>query len=387
MGGIMNRCTLFFWGILVAGAAYGVDGKLIASLDYALPDQWSHIAAAATPRIPSVATVVPKEPFYVYLVTRDMKADNSGQVDVLFDVTITAPNGSRYFSQQNLRATVGADVPGLALSPDFIGADFEPNDATGIYKVEATLRDLNAQAQTTVSTTVELRASWDTVSIDDSGLADLTGKYLETIPLERVPAAIAQAANGGLLQRDTAFLPMLSFFLEILNHNDFLISQLEAGFDAQTPRVQTLLVYLLQFTKHDNHAFLDALTGQNGDLYQTLKTAKLPDPYGEIVMPSQLDMLWAEVLAGGRYEPMTKLAQALDYARFQGSIDKYGSSQKTEADRMAAVKESIYRSAVWSIRSNCQQHPLVKDYCAFILAHENLSDVAKTQLKGILDQL
>jgi len=53
----------------------------------------------------------------------------------------------------------------------------------------------------------------------------------------------------------------------------------------------------------------------------------------EIDNPSTLDALWSYFFASGKAAPIRKIISALNYANYDGSIEAYKTSEKTEEDK------------------------------------------------------
>ena len=112
------------------------------------------------------------------------------------------------------------------------------------------------------------------------------------------------------------------------------------------------------------------MSKEENETYQKILTERLPDPYGEINNPSQLDMLWGIFLASGSYKPIIKIVNTLELSEYKGYLNKYKTSDKAEDDRKKAIYDTIYQAANWSLKSNCSQYSLVKDYCNYIYENE-----------------
>lgn len=93
----------------------------------------------------------------------------------------------------------------------------------------------------------------------------------------------------------------------------------------------------------------------------------------EVDNPNTLDALWSYFFATGKVEPIRKIISALNYAGYDGALEAYKTSKKTEEDKRKAILESVYKSARWSLESNIKQHPLVGDICGNILKQNKLS--------------
>ncbi len=377
-------------GCIASGYAYSVDGILLKTLDYSISDKWYRTKPETGPQIPSTNSVMKKQYFFLYSLFWNMATDTSAKANVVYDIKVTSPDGKVYFHQEGLEGAVGdiGEPKGIQLSKSFVRICFEPEDSYGTYLIDCKIRDLVNMTEKVQTQNIELREKLGPIQkMDDKVFSEMFSKYFQAPSPEYTLDAYMYYANGALSKKDSSFMPVLGFFLEILNNNDFLVPIIESDFEKQTARGQLFLIYLLKYTAKDNSNFLTKLTGDNQSIYQKIKDSKLPSFDGDITDPSQLDMLWGKFLASGRYDPILQLVKVLDYAQFTGYLEKYKDSKKTDQDRLLAIKDSICRSAIWSLKSNCKQYELVRNYCEVILEHENITDIAKAQLRTILDEI
>ena len=142
---------------------------------------------------------------------------------------------------------------------------------------------------------------------------------------------------------------------------------------------------MLHFLQKDD--LLGRLIGkEDANLVENIKSIPMPDPYGQINHPVQLDMLWWDFFATGRIKPIQKLVSVLEYSKYAGAIGAYKKSKKTQADLKKAMKDAIFQALVWSLRSNCRHHELVRNYCLYILQKEKLSDVQRLHLAIMMEK-
>jgi hypothetical protein len=163
-----------------------------------------------------------------------------------------------------------------------------------------------------------------------------------------------------------------------------LLPQITDCFVKQDLKTKIYLLYLLRYSGIGTADFYEQLEGDEKKTYLKLKDSPDKDFYGEITNPAQLDMLWGTFNASGSYEPILKLIQTLDYEKYQGALDNFKKSQQTEEDRNLALKNAIYNSLVWSMKSNARQHELVKAYLVWAIENEALSEIQKKELKNLI---
>ena len=94
--------------------------------------------------------------------------------------------------------------------------------------------------------------------------------------------------------------------------------------------------------------------------------------------PVILDMLWAYFFATGESAPVRRIIYALNYARYSGSIDAYKGAGNSEEARTNAYREAVFKSALWSLTSNMNQHQRVAQICDSVFKKdESLSQAEK----------
>jgi len=135
---------------------------------------------------------------------------------------------------------------------------------------------------------------------------------------------------------------------------------------------------------------LPVLPSQLKAVEQIMKGGRTPDPYSEITTGTQLDMLWAEYFATGRIQPIRQLTTSLSLIKHRGTLDQIKSGdldrEKPEVLR-AGMLEAVFQSALWSLRSNCEQSPLLFPYCVNILDSEELDGPAQRVLAMLLQSM
>jgi hypothetical protein len=104
----------------------------------------------------------------------------------------------------------------------------------------------------------------------------------------------------------------------------------------------------------------------------------------EIDSPDVLDMLWGYFFATGDEAPIRRLVSAFNYSKYFGAIQRFKTSKQTAEDKKNALNDAIFRAAMWSIGSNCKQHPRVKEHCEHLLKGNDLNPSEVRILKMVL---
>lgn len=265
---------------------------------------------------------------------------------------------------------------------------FTEKDVLGKYKIKVKMKDLVSGKSQVLKSEFILKElpAYDNFQVksEQDFTKWLNGYYKEQQP-EQALAHYIYYAKSEMSENENAFLPIFSTMLEIVNHNTFLLEQILAAYKKEDENTRFHLIYLLHYSDLEATVFLEGLDGIEKKAYIELQKSTLPDPYGLIFNPAQLDMLWSEFMTNGSYKSILKLIQTLGYIKYEGGIEAYEESEQTETDRTNLINNAIYDALVWSFTSNCEQHPLVKKYALWALEYEDLSKVQKEELKKILN--
>ncbi|RPH31559.1 MAG: hypothetical protein EHM93_13065 [Bacteroidales bacterium] len=385
----MKKFALLILFMTIAFQIYAIDGLLVKTIDYSFKEKWDNTVGSSIPAISTCDTVFKKQYFFITVVAADYASDNQDISNVQYSIKIIKPDNSVYFSQENLPVVNGkiSNKSNLQMSDAILKVCFENNDAFGEYKIEIEIIDKVSSKSKSISSDIILAAlpSYKQVQVkDDDAFSIWFLKYYENPRPERALAYYLYYSQSKLSDKESSFWPVFSIFLEIAKNNSFLLPQIVDCYKNQDLKTKIYLLYLLTYSDIGTNDFFDKLEGDEKDTYKKIKESPLIDIYGTISDPSQLDMLWGAFMASGSYKSILKLIQTLEYTKYQGYLDKFKKSKQTPEDRQNAINNAIYNSLVWSLKSNCKQHKLVKEYCDWALNYENLSDVQKTELKDIL---
>lgn len=99
-----------------------------------------------------------------------------------------------------------------------------------------------------------------------------------------------------------------------------------------------------------------------------------------IKAPADLDFFWARYFASGNPLPIRRIVSALGYEKYSSGLEKYKSSKKTKEDEKAAIYDSIFQAAMWSLQSNCKQDETVYTICKELFFSHELNETEKMWL-------
>lgn len=368
---------------------FAIDGLLIKTTDYALKEKWNNTAGASIPVIPSCDTVFKKQYFFLTAIVANYASNNQDISVVQYAIKIIKPDNTIYFSQEHIPVINGkiSNKHNLQMGDAVLKICFENNDAFGKYTIEIVILDNISGKSKNIRADIVLAPlpAYDVLQVkDDEAFSKWFVKYYENPQPESALAYYMYYAQSKLSDNESGFWPVFSIFLEIAKNNTWLLPQIMDCYKTRDVKTKIYLLYLLTYANIGPVDFFNSLEGVEKETYLKIKDASLADIYGTIVDPSQLDMLWGTFMASGSYQPILKLIQTLEYTKYQGYLDKYKKSEQTPEDRQNAMNNAIYDALVWSLKSNCAQHKLVRAYCEWAMQHEHLSEVQKKELKAIL---
>ena len=369
---------------------YAIDGILIQTIDYTVRQKWVCTNSSAVAIIPTTDTVFPEQTLYIAAIACDYQMDKKGYTDIVYSVRILSPDNSIYTVVDSLPLINGKvkDPHLFQMSRGFVNLSFEKSDPLGTYQIEVLIIDKIANKTKRLESQVVLKGlpPYDHYLItDNNNFEQRTYHYYLNPHPERATADYLYAYQK-YSDNETAFIPLLGFMVEVFQHNRFLYPQLYEN--QEDTFAINLLMYCLGI---ENPAFDQSMGEEVTFVMDALKATLFPELGGSITDPVQLDILWAKFMASGGYEPVKKLIQTLNYAKYKGSLNKVkwsdGLENIPEKKVQNAINEMIYNALTWSMRSNCEQHPLVLQYCQWALKNEKLSGLQRKELKKILSSL
>lgn len=384
------KWTLPFLFMAMSLPSYAIDGILIQTIDYTVRQKWMCTKSSAVAIIPTTDTVFPEQTLYIAAIACDYQVDKKGYTDIVYSVRVLGPDNSIYTVVDSLPLINGKvkDPHLFQMSRGFVNLSFEKSDPLGTYQIEVLIIDKIANKTKRLESQVVLKElpPYDHYLVtDNNNFEQRTYHYYMNPHPERATADYLYAYQK-YSDNETAFIPLLGFMVEVFQHNRFLYPQLYEN--QEDTFAINLLMYCLGI---ENPTFDQSMEEEVTFVMDALKSTLFPELGGSITNPVQLDILWAKFMASGGYEPVKILIQTLDYAKYKGSFKKVkwadGLENIPEKKVQNAINEMIYNALTWSMRSNCEQHPLVLQYCQWALENEKLSSLQRKELKKILSSL
>lgn len=359
--------------------------QAVVSSDYSFYDQWYRTVGESVPLINKSETVYHEQPLFAYVLFNGYGVDSLNMADVHYDLKIFRPDSTLLEEHLNILGYRGKIVNpnNLILSIANLRFNFESTEQTGKYTIQVALTDnvLNDKVSTKTEVMLSELSLINTINNDS-----LLGKWLETYYQTPLPELAVDAfiyfTKSGL--RENADESVLTFFRELFNHNKFLVPYLISKYDFQEEPTQNDILMLLAFLDLDIPDFVNKLPENKLYAFQQLKENSDLFNYKVLEHPTQVDMLWSEFFASGRYGPIRRLVDFLEYKKYAGSIEKFNNKETYEEKMKVMLLEASYKSASWSLGVNANTHKLVKDYLTYILKNEPLEENIREQLQNII---
>lgn len=321
-----------------------------------------------------------------YGVTADRRSD------ITYDLTIRKPDGRHdgdTISAVLWQGSVGG--PGFVLYPTTtLSYQAEPDDPAGDYLVTVRVTDHLAG---------ETRELTHTFTLADYTAPDLPATfdpalwfntyYQQPAPESALPALFPLFARLPADQRNAALPSLLGFYDQILVDNPWLLPAFATRLANADPDAAYPLSLVLG---HHLRAAMESPAGIDFATWirlEDFRTYAWPtDSEAPLAEASQLDALWGRFFASGLYAPVARILEALAYHADLGATERW----QKKADATAAFADAppevqrdlLLRSALWSLRSNARQHPLVHTYLKWSMTSGELSPGSSALLDRVL---
>jgi len=365
---------------------------LVTSDKTAVNDKWFKIMAQDVPQFNSTSSIFQNQQVAIVVFYKEPSTDSAHQAKIFFDLKVVFPDGN-CTEQKEIKVIVGkiSEAKIVRLSEQIPYLTF---DKPGNYQIQVSVRDMNAKTVQIHKKTIEVKEYFNNRYFNDiNTFSNWMNTYYQSLTPEKIIDGMVFFAHGDPNIRNKRFSQVSVFFGKALSDNQYLIPHLLNIYPEQDNDMKMTILGTLPYIKHDFSEFINQLPDNEKQFYSEWLNQYIQYPDRGIKEPTtikdsirisyQMDMLWSYFFASGEYPPIKQLVEVLELGKFKGSLEKYKQT-KSSADEENAAKELVYKASRWSIETNIKQHRLVKDYCEFIYAQENLPPYAKQELKEVL---
>ena len=308
--------------LLICASAYAVDGEIVTTIDYALPDKWYNTNPKSVVKVHNTDTVFREQNFILATMITGYSVDADNRAHLVYDVEITRPDGKVYESIKDIPAIENKKVNPeyVLMSEGKLRVFFESDKPLGKYDIKVTLKDLVSKEEKQLSREIEVQEYEGATGIDSvDELENWIQEYYQSPSPGKAIHAYLFYASSKASDNDKTFAPVFTFFLHVVNNNRYLLPHVMRIYPEQDLKTKIYLIYLLQYADYDAADFLAKLEGKEKEVYKGIKDKPYGlDPYDTIEDAAQLDMLWGEFFATGNIKPIHRLIQVLEYRKYSG---------------------------------------------------------------------
>ncbi|HVS17897.1 MAG TPA: hypothetical protein VMT18_04795 [Planctomycetota bacterium] len=354
--------------------------KLVLSIDLTFWDRWDY-SSASRPELAETARVVRGQHFAPHVFVANPRIDDDGAARLRQDLRILRPDGTVYFEELDHDAHSGPFTRGnLLRTQTFVGIGFEPEDALGTYRAEATIRDLVAGSTGTASTEIELVEYEQGEAFANREELDqwLTRYSSEPDPSRIVPAVLAAGREGWDGERDK----LHGALRDLIDSNTWLVPELLAQLDGADTATRH---WILWIASRQSQATIDLASHLDGDdlaLWNELSSAH--DPLVDPVRGREdIDELWGMYWPRRSIVPILRLCSLLAGTESGAVADiRLSHPEFPEGVPLGSV---VTEATTRVLLLGMEWDPLVRDYCEAALHSQNLSPAVQRQLRLLLE--
>lgn len=214
---------------------------------------------------------------------------------------------------------------------------------------------------------------------------------------QSVPDKLVSFSDAGLFGTNRINYALLGFVTQVFKDKPEIILDCLLAAKKLPKRHKSMLIMTVLMSDRDNAKVLveklQLKKNRNNKEGMPFSLNKLPDfdKFPDIYHAGRyMDAQWGKFMASGEKEPVKKIVEFLKYAQYVGLKEKYIRENRKPSSREEKEKLNkslIYNTAMWSIKSNAQQHPLVKKYCEELFRDDSLDGMVMLSLGLILNRV
>jgi hypothetical protein len=387
---IIKVTTLFILAVLACSQnSYCLNAQLIITPDLNFEDEWYRTESETVPTFSTIVTVCKKQYVTIVHTFDDFKLDSNKKANITFDIQVLSPDNTIHFEQKNITASNHKmeNKNKIQMSETNIKFCFEEPDKYGTYTIISKLTDHISGLSSINAKKIELSEfNQEKYFNSDDEYSNWMNKYYMNPSPEKAVDAYIYYSNSKLNEKESGFMPTLTFFLTVFNNNQHLIPIIKDEYSKQNLKTKIYIIWLLKYLDYDSEKFLSSLTGDEKKVFEEIKNNRIPLNTDVVNSGTHLDIQWATFSATGKFEPIKKIIDSLELSKYSGAVDAYKNSNKTEKDRQEAMFDATFQAARWSLTSNIEKHDLVKNYCIYYFINDQQSDDVKLWLGVILSK-
>ena len=364
----MKRLSIILT-LLSALCLFGYDLMVFPTLMVNVTDQINFVLPNRGLQITTLSKVERLQPFS-FNIAIGLKEPLAHELKLIGDVAVTAPDGKQTaVLKDKVLFSLPAGSRGIIFSKTFLSVSFDPPDKNGKYQFTATLKDPSGKyAVKTQSANVELvDAITDFRMMDSKEFTNFLTFYYATPQPERLLAALNYFLSEGITElrtknRATQALPVLWSLAKIFRSNPQFFDELAKMSGTDRPKDQYLAILLYNIGKEFTEPYKSKI---NPHILKQMSRYKKPliSDDEEVRFPQQLDLLWGEFFATGKFAPIKRIASALqkkaELSIQEAKTINASGKKLTAKERQNLINHVTRKAALWSLQSNIKQNRLI----------------------------
>jgi len=375
---------------------------LVVTTQVAHDDLFLHVLGGTGARYQPVTRFYRGQRVFILPFASNYAVDALENADLTFEITIHKPDGT--LDGEPLSASLWQGVvsaPDLILYPaTTVNFHAEPTDPLGDYRLVVRIHDhLGGTVREHTQTLTLVDYAPPPLPADFAPEPWFQSYYLAPSPELALPALPRFFEKLPADKRAGAIPPLLGFYDQILSDNRWLLPAFSARLDSTPdPDEAFALSLVLGFHLRSAAAPPPGVDEATWTRLADFRTHDWPsDPDAPLLQASQLDALWGRFFASARYATVQRLIEPLANTADLGAAERWRQSLRLEADDNYPIpdlddpeipaeirREVLLRTALWSLRANARQHPLVRGYLEQTLRTGDLAPGARVLLERAL---
>ncbi len=388
----------WFTFALLAGtlSAAAIEGALLPTVGQNLTDVFTRVMPGRPPLLVGITEVFPEQPFELYLLVGKPGLVD-GKAEVVADLSMKTPAGGTMVLAKDLAVYAGAAAEGaVVLSDKRLRIEMTKGDPAGEYELIAELKDRTNGASAHLSRKLTLlpQVPRGVEAVEGDPLQFLRRYYLEPRPgkvlgmlknfYEMLPELRAKNANY-------TPLPMLYGFIQVLKLNPELWVPLADWANSLEREDSFCTLLIIDNLGEAAQEKMRPWLGHEKALAMEQLRKGMFD-FTEVTHPLQVDFLWMEFFATGRYEPIFRIASLQERLANAFTVEEF--NQKKDSKTLTPEEKDklgnflIGTAAGRSLNLFADEHLLVPFYLEWALANKKLpGQISNTLTYKVLERV
>jgi flagellar basal body-associated protein FliL len=387
---ILQKITGLLLLALYCLPATAVEGKLIVTTYPNFYDRfYKNHAEVPMASLPPTQQVYKKQVFYMLPLITGFATDANKKANLTYTLTIKMGDKA-IMDRRNVKSItkIVTDTTAAYLSETVLTYEFNDAMAEGIYTIEVLLTD-NIQKTSTLLTeyiNVSTYTFKENRFTQPDSFFIWQNYYYEGYQPDREIDGLMFFSFPQMQSNAENTLPMLGFFAEVFKGKPHLQRELDSIYTRRNNNERLTIIHICHLAGYMPASLQKKFTADEKKYYNELKEYGLPIiPDSTVKDPFLLNLLWGKFFATGSYDYAKKIVETLELKKYEGSLERFNESKKTEQDKKGAFWETVYQKDVQDLKLRLPNHLLFNGYCLYMIDAKQLTpEVAKDLERSVV---